>query len=44
MYPSRALAFFRAGLLAYLLLILYASWFPFSGWRDPGVHPLAFLL
>ena len=23
----------RAALLAYLLLIIYASWFPFSGWR-----------
>jgi hypothetical protein len=23
----------RAALLAYLLLIIYASWYPFSGWR-----------
>ena len=33
----------RATLLAYLLLIIYASWYPFSGWRDSGVPPLAFL-
>jgi len=35
--------FARAGLLAYSLLIVYASWFPFSGWRDIGVSPLAYL-
>ena len=34
---SRAGYFFRASLLAYLLLIVYASWFPFSGWREAGV-------
>lgn len=33
----------RAALLAYLLLIVYASWFPFSGWRSSGLSPLAFL-
>jgi VanZ family protein len=33
----------RAALLAYLLLIVYASWFPFSGWRSTGLPPLAFL-
>ncbi|MDB5907419.1 MAG: hypothetical protein JWP34_1533 [Massilia sp.] len=33
----------RAALVAYLLLIVYASWFPFSGWRDTGLSPLAFL-
>lgn len=33
----------RAALLAYLLLIVYASWFPFLGWRDSGVSPFAFL-
>jgi VanZ family protein len=36
-------AFARAGLLAYALLIVYASWFPFSGWRDIGIAPLAYL-
>jgi VanZ family protein len=33
----------RAALVAYLLLIVYASWFPFSGWRDTGLSALAFL-
>ncbi len=33
----------RAALLAYLLLIIYASWFPFSGWRSSGLSPLSFL-
>lgn len=34
----------RAALLAYLLLIVYASWFPFSGWRSSGLSPFAFLV
>jgi VanZ family protein len=33
----------RAALLAYLLLIVYASWFPFSGWHNQGLSPLIFL-
>jgi VanZ family protein len=33
----------RAALLAYLFLIVYASWYPFSGWRDLGLSPLAYL-
>ncbi|MFK3738998.1 VanZ family protein [Massilia sp. TN1-12] len=33
----------RATLLAYLLLIVYASWFPFSGWRNTGLSPFTFL-
>ncbi|QYF95452.1 VanZ family protein [Massilia sp. PAMC28688] len=33
----------RAALLAYLLLIVYASWFPFSGWRGAGLSPFTFL-
>jgi VanZ family protein len=36
-------AFARAGLLAYTMLIVYASWFPFTGWRDIGVSPVAYL-
>jgi VanZ family protein len=40
----RGSAVSRAALLAYLLLIVYASWFPFSGWRDTGMEPLAFLV
>ena len=33
----------RAALLAYLLLIVYASWYPLSGWRSNGLSPFAFL-
>jgi VanZ family protein len=33
----------RAALVAYLLLIVYASWFPFSGWRGSGLPLFAFL-
>jgi VanZ family protein len=33
----------RAALLVYLLLIIYASWFPFTGWHSSGLSPLAFL-
>ena len=33
----------RAALLAYFLLIIYASWYPFSGWRGSGLSPLTFL-
>jgi len=40
---SRASPIARAALLAYLLLIVYASWYPFSGWRDNGVPLFAFL-
>ena len=32
----------RAALLAYVLLIVYASWYPFSGWRSNGLSPLAY--
>jgi VanZ family protein len=31
-------------LVAYALLIIYASLHPFTGWRDNGVLPLAFLV
>ena len=40
---SRASPVARAALLAYLLLIVYASWFPFSGWRSSGLSPFAFI-
>jgi VanZ family protein len=33
----------RAALLAYLLLIVYASLYPFSGWHSQGLSPLIFL-
>lgn len=40
---KRGSAVSRASLLAYLLLIIYASWFPFSGWRGSGLSPFIFL-
>jgi VanZ family protein len=39
---SEASPIARAALLAYLLLIVYASWFPFNGWHASGLSPLAF--
>jgi VanZ family protein len=33
----------RAALLTYLLLIVYASWYPFTGWHNSGLSPLTFL-
>ena len=33
----------RIGLLFYGLLVVYASWYPLSGWRDNGLAPWAFL-
>lgn len=38
-----ASSFARAALLAYTCLIVYASLYPFSGWHDIGIHPLAYL-
>lgn len=40
---SRPSSVSRAALLAYLLLIVYASWFPFSGWSSSGESPFDFL-
>ena len=40
---SPSSSFARVSLLIYLLLIIYASWYPFSGWRDVGLTPWAFL-
>lgn len=34
----------RAALLAYTLLIVYASLFPFSGWRSNGLSPFAYAM
>lgn len=39
--PAKHLARYLA--LAYTLLVIYASLHPFSGWRDLGLSPLAFL-
>ncbi|AMP17282.1 VanZ family protein [Collimonas pratensis] len=38
-----ASSFARVSLLIYLLLIIYASWYPFAGWRDLGLTPFAYL-
>jgi VanZ family protein len=40
---SRGSPVARGALLAYLLLIVYASWYPFSGWRSSGLSPFVFL-
>lgn len=40
--PS-ASTFARVGLLMYTFLIVYASWYPFSGWRGIGMPFWAFL-
>lgn len=40
---KRGSAVSRASLLAYLLLIIYASWYPFTGWRGSGLSPFIFL-
>jgi VanZ family protein len=42
-HHSTASTFVRAGLLVYTFLIVYASWYPFSGWRSMGIAPWAFL-
>lgn len=39
----KASASVRIALLVYLLLIIYATGFPFSGWRDNGLLPWAYL-
>jgi VanZ family protein len=35
--------FARGALVAYMLLIVYASWYPFAGWHLSGLSPLSFL-
>ncbi|RZL30331.1 MAG: hypothetical protein EOP35_24015, partial [Rubrivivax sp.] len=35
--------FARGGLVFYAFLIVYASWYPFSGWRSNGLPLSAFL-
>ena len=39
----KASASVRIALLVYVLLIIYASGFPFSGWRDNGLLPWTYL-
>jgi VanZ family protein len=41
---GRALPLARYLFAAYVLLVIYASLYPFSGWRDPGVLPIAFVI
>lgn len=41
--PPRKSVFARVSLLVYVLLIVYASWYPFTGWRVSGLSPLAFI-
>ena len=41
--PQRASPLARAALLAYAVLVLYSGLSPWSGWRDLGVSPWAFL-
>ncbi len=43
MAGREASAFARYARVAYALLILYASLYPFSGWRWQGLSPLAFV-
>ncbi|HWW05572.1 VanZ family protein [Collimonas sp.] len=40
---AAAPSFARVSLLIYLLLIVYASWYPFAGWRDLGLTAFAYL-
>ncbi len=42
-WPRRASPLARVAWLAYAVLIVYASLAPWSGWRDLGVSPWAFL-
>jgi VanZ family protein len=41
---ATASVFARISLLIYTLLIVYASWYPFTGWHDNGLGPSAYLL
>lgn len=41
--PAGASVSARAGLVFYVFLIVYASWYPFSGWRSNGLPVLGFL-
>ena len=41
--PRRGSPVARAALLAYFLLIVYASWYPFTGWRNNGLPVFSFL-
>lgn len=40
---TRASSSARVSLFCYLVLIVYGSWYPFSGWQDRGLSPLVLL-
>jgi len=42
-WRSRPSALARQALAGYVALIVYASWYPFRGWRSLGLGPFAFL-
>lgn len=42
--PASPSVFARVALLVYVLLITYASWYPFFEWHDSGLSPLAFVI
>jgi VanZ family protein len=42
-WRARSSPLARSAFAVYALLLLYAGLAPWSGWRDLGVHPLAFL-
>jgi VanZ family protein len=41
--PPAVSYFARVSLLVFTLLIVYASWYPFSEWQNIGLHPLGYL-
>lgn len=41
--PRQASAMARQSLALYAALIVYGSWYPFSGWRSLGLSPFAYL-
>ena len=42
-HAGKASTSVRITLLIYVLLVVYASWYPLSGWRDNGLAPWAYL-
>jgi len=43
-HPIQASTFARVGVVMYMLLIVYASLYPFSGWIDNGLPPFGYLV
>lgn len=42
-WRNRPSVFARQALIGYVALIVYASWYPFQGWRSLGLGPFAYL-